>query len=71
VFCIPCLLFNGISQFAKRSEGFNDWKNGQSRLTAHENSVEHRKCGLHLRARCQTAGRTDNELASHLETEIK
>jgi 5'-3' exonuclease len=35
VFCIPCLLFNGTSQFSKRSEGFNDWKNGQSRLTAH------------------------------------
>jgi len=39
------------SVFAKRSEGFNDWKNGQSRLTAHENSVEQRKCVLHLRAR--------------------
>ena len=71
VFCIPCFLLNGTSQFAKRSEGFNDWKNGQSRLTAHENSVEHRKCVLYLRARGQIAGRIDNELASQLETEIK
>ena len=31
VFCIPCMLFNGTSQFAKHSEGFNDWKKGHSR----------------------------------------
>jgi len=71
VFCIPCFLLNGTSQFAKRSEGFNDWKNGQSRLTAHENSVEHRECVLHLGARGQIAGRIDNEFASQLETGIK
>jgi hypothetical protein len=69
VFCGPCRLFGGVSQFAE--EGFHDWKNANARISDHENSSEHRSCIMALKQRGNVLGRIDTKLVVQIENEIK
>lgn len=40
IFCVPCLLFGGISSFA--TKGFSNWKKVEQRIEEHCNSPKHR-----------------------------
>lgn len=69
VFCGPCLLFNGGSQFGA-DEGFNDWKNSR-RIEEHENSDSHKDCVLALRSRRNILNSIDSQLTEQVDDEIK
>lgn len=45
LYCVPCLLFGGTSNFATK-DGCSDWKNISSLVENHENSRGHRECSL-------------------------
>jgi len=49
VFCAPCKLFGGTSQFG--TSGFNDWKHASDRVNEHENSSAYRDCVLKLKSK--------------------
>lgn len=70
VFCGPCLAFNTKerSQFDDK-DGFNDWKNGESRASHHQNSPIHKSAVITLKARGLTLNRVDNMLTLQLDKE--
>ncbi|KAL4710117.1 hypothetical protein ACJJTC_016519 [Scirpophaga incertulas] len=70
VFCGPCLLFGGGTNFGKQDVGFNDWKNASIRLESHENSCEHKTCVLVLQRRSDSDGRIDHELVAQYQEEL-
>ena len=69
VFCAPCKLFRGKSQFGE--SGFNDWKHANQRVIEHENSQSHRDCVLMFKRRSNEQCRIDKHLLSQLEEEVK
>ncbi|XP_060875927.1 zinc finger MYM-type protein 5-like [Metopolophium dirhodum] len=42
LFCYPCMLFGGVTNFA--TTGFSVWKKTEERITEHSNSLKHRNC---------------------------
>ncbi|KAF0703605.1 zinc finger MYM-type protein 1-like, partial [Aphis craccivora] len=47
LFCYPCMLFGGVTNFA--TTGFSLWKKTEERITEHSNSLKHRKCMITLK----------------------
>lgn len=70
VFCGPCFAFNTKerSQFDDK-DGFNDWKNGESRACHHENSPIHKSAIITLKARGISLNRVDSMLTLQLDKE--
>lgn len=68
LFCAPCKLFGGTSQFA--TSGFNDWSHAGIRVAEHENSASHRDCLLKLKSRGNEMNRIDKRLLSQHEHEV-
>ena len=68
LFCAPCKLFGGVSQFA--TSGFNDWSHAGTRIAGHENSASHRDCLLKLKNRGNEMSRIDKRLLSQHEQEV-
>ncbi|XP_060846161.1 zinc finger MYM-type protein 1-like [Rhopalosiphum padi] len=70
VFCGPCLLFDrdNYSQFSK--DGFNDWKNAESRVSQHENSTKHKSNLITLKERANTLGTINVSLTKQLDEHI-
>lgn len=69
VYCGPCRLFGGESQFA--TDGFNDWKNGVRRLNEHENSLDHRTCVFSFMNRQASSSRIDKQMTLQMENEVQ
>lgn len=69
LYCVPCLLFDGVSKFSTEY-GFSDWKKAGAKLTAHENSSTHRTCVLNMKSRGEILGRIDSSLLLQMDTEI-
>ena len=69
VFCAPCKLFGGTSQFG--TSGFNDWKHASDRVNEHENSSAHRDCVLKFKARGSDLCKTDKQFLTQTEEEVK
>lgn len=67
VFCGPCLLFS--VKECLFTTGFNDWKNGNSVVGSHENSLVHTTCLMELRTRGNTKMRVDYAVLQQLEEE--
>lgn len=70
VFCGPCLAFgkSSTSQFHSK-DGFNDWKNAESRVSHHENSPAHKSSIIDLKARSIAMNRIDNNLLKQIDEE--
>ena len=66
VFCGPCILFDrdNYSQFSK--DGFNDWKNAESRVRQHENSTKHTSNLITLKERANKLGTINVSLTKQL-----
>jgi len=69
VFCAPCKLFGGTSQFG--TSGFNDWKHASDRVNKHENSSAHRDCVLKFKARGSDLCKIDKQFLTQMEEEVK
>lgn len=69
LFCFPCKVMgleDSSSTFIK--EGFNDWKNGNTVLTRHEESTSHRKTMVALLARKKKGQRIDTAIVKEMES---
>lgn len=71
VFCGPCLAFNMShrSQFDEK-DGFNDWKNGESRSSHHEASPIHKSSIIGLKELGKLKNRIDSKIVSQLDKEV-
>ncbi|XP_051155178.1 zinc finger MYM-type protein 1-like [Leptopilina boulardi] len=72
VFCGPCLVFEigeSQSQFSSKG-GFNDWKNVEKRVVAHENTLQHKSCILAMKCRSESDSNIDSLLFSQVNEEI-
>lgn len=72
VFCGPCLVFEigeAQSQFSSKG-GFNDWKNVEKRVVAHENTLQHKSCILAMKCRSKSDSNIDSLLFSQVNEEI-
>lgn len=70
VYCYVCKLFStSVSKTVFTSDGLQDWKNIQKRLSEHENSKDHRTCMCCLLSRSKIAGRVDTHLEMQYEVE--
>lgn len=68
VYCFMCKLFSSNpSSFT--THGFSDWKRGEEKVCAHENSVEHRNCVAAWLTRSNSSSTIDKELVKHLVTQ--
>lgn len=69
VYCLPCKLL-GIPETSHFSgKGFSEWKNSQSRVQNHENSVTHKVCIKDWSARSIMKQRIDRELVKQVNAE--
>lgn len=70
-FCGPCFFFSSRNdEFYLSTQGFNDWKNAQSRFKQHECSTNHRQSLITMKTRANLSNRIDKKLFSQLEDEI-
>lgn len=67
LYCGPCkLLSKTRSAF---TFGFNDWKHGEEKISAHENSHQHRDCMVAVCTRKAVGGCVDKKLILQFESE--
>ena len=52
------------------TQGFNDWKNAQSRFKQHECSTNHKQSLITMKTRANLSNRIDIKIFSQLEDEI-
>lgn len=70
-FCGSCFFFSSRNDETYLStQGFNDWKNAQSRFKQHECSTNHKQSLITMKTRANLSNRIDKKLFSQLEDEI-
>lgn len=69
VYCGPCLAFSSSTTQFDSQNGFNDWKNAEARVAAHESSEGHNASVLALANRSALQGRIDEALVLQLNEE--
>lgn len=69
IFCVPCLLFGGISSFA--TKGFSNWKKVVQRMKEHSNSPKHCSNLLTMKNRGMASNCVNHHLIQEIENEKK
>ena len=69
LFCFACKLFGEIEVQATKfvSDGFDNWRAGESRIKMHKNNNGHRQAMLTFASRQKEAGRIDHLAAKQIE----
>ena len=67
LYCGPCKLLSKTKSLF--TCGFNDWKHGEEKISAHENSHQHRDCMVAVCTRKAIGGCVDKQLTDQFESE--
>jgi len=66
LYCFACKLTKQSNAF---TSGFNNWRKGEKKISAHESSVSHRDAMIELTSLCASKGRVDHGLVKQYEDE--
>ena len=67
VFCFACKLLSRIT--SSFTQGFNDWKHADEKISSHKNSQQHREAMVMMCTRKKSIGRVDCHIIQEFENQ--